>query len=126
MQTWTLYEQGDLEKIVDAFLGDDLDIQEATRFLKVALLCTQDATKLRPSMSIVLKLLTGEKSVGAEKITKPAVISDFMDLKVKSTKENNNYGQVSTTISSSGMASTAFSSSEDDTTLLSRTFSDKN
>lgn len=125
-RTWTLYEQGDLGKIVDAFLGDDLDIQEATRFLKVALLCTQDATKLRPSMSTVLKLLTGERSVGAEKITKPAVISDFMDLKVKSTKENNNYGQVSTTISSSGMASTAFSSSEDDTTLLSRTFSDKN
>lgn len=126
MQTWALYEQGHLEKIVDALLGDDLDIQEATRFLKVALLCTQDATKLRPSMSTVLKLLTGEKSIASEKITKPAVISDFMDLKVKSTKENNNYGQVSTTISSSAMASTAFSSSEDDTTLLSTTFSDKN
>lgn len=126
MQTWALYEQGDLEKIVDALLGDDLDIQEATRFLKVALLCTQDATKLRPSMSTVLKLLTGEKSIASEKITKPAVISDFMDLKVKGTKENNNYGQVSTTISSSAMASTAFSSSEDDTTLLSTTFSDKN
>ncbi|KAF3325706.1 putative serine/threonine-protein kinase isoform X2 [Carex littledalei] len=125
MQTWTLYEQGDLEKIVDAFLGDDLDIQEATRFLKVALLCTQDATKLRPSMSTVLKLLTGEKSVGSEKITKPAVISDFMDLKVKNTKENNNYGQISTTISSSAMASTSFSSSSD-TTLLTTTFSDKN
>lgn len=125
-RTWALYEQGDLEKIVDAFLGDDLDIQEATRFLKVALLCTQDATKLRPSMSTVLKLLTGEKSIASEKITKPAVISDFMDLKVKSTKEINNYGQVSTTICSSAMASTAFSSSEDDTTLLSTTFSDKN
>ncbi|XP_078175883.1 cold-responsive protein kinase 1-like [Carex rostrata] len=125
-RTWALYEQGNLEKIVDAFLGDDLDIQEATRFLKVALLCTQDATKLRPSMSTVIKLLTGEKSIASEKITKPAVISDFMDLKVKSTKEINNYGQVSTTICSSTMASTAFSSSEDDTTLLSTTFSDKN
>ncbi|KAJ3698563.1 hypothetical protein LUZ61_002268 [Rhynchospora tenuis] len=123
-RTWALYEQGNLEKIIDAFLGDDLDVQEATRFLKVALLCTQDATRLRPSMSTVLKLLTGEKSIGTEKITKPAVISDFMDLKVKSTKENSNFGQVSTTICSSAMASTAFSS-EDDTTLLSATFSDK-
>ncbi|KAJ1698112.1 hypothetical protein LUZ63_006624 [Rhynchospora breviuscula] len=123
-RTWALYEQENLEKIIDAFLGDDLDVEEATRFLKVALLCTQDATRLRPSMSTVLKLLTGKKSMGTEKITKPAVISDFMDLKIKSTKENNNFGQVSTTICSSAMASTAFSS-EDDTTLLSTTFSDK-
>ncbi|KAJ4815992.1 Leucine-rich repeat transmembrane protein kinase [Rhynchospora pubera] len=123
-RTWALYEQENLEKIIDAFLGDDLDVEEATRFLKVALLCTQDATRLRPSMSTVLKLLTGKKSMGTEKITKPAVISDFMDLKVKSTRENSNFGQVSTTICSSAMASTAFSS-EDDTTLLSTTFSDK-
>ncbi|KAJ4754828.1 Leucine-rich repeat transmembrane protein kinase [Rhynchospora pubera] len=123
-RTWALYEQENLEKIIDAFLGDDLDVEEATRFLKVALLCTQDATRLRPSMSTVLKLLTGKKSMGTEKITKPAVISDFMDLKVKSTKENSNFGQISTTICSSAMASTAFSS-EDDTTLLSTTFSDK-
>lgn len=124
MQTWALYEQGNLENIVDAFLGNDLDMQEATRFLKVALLCTQDATKLRPSMSTVLKLLTGAKSIGSEKITKPAVISDFMDLKVKNTKENYNFGQVSTTICSSALATSAFSS-EDDTTVLSVASSDK-
>jgi hypothetical protein len=119
-----LYEQGNLEKIVDCFLGNDLDIEEATRFLKVALLCTQDATKLRPSMSIVLKLLTGAKDIGTERITKPAVISDFMDLKVRNTKENHNFGQVSTTFCSSAVATTAFSS-EDDTTLLSVASSDR-
>jgi hypothetical protein len=124
LQTWVLYEQGNLEQIVDSFLGNDLNMEEATRFLKVALLCTQDATKLRPSMSNVLRLLTGAKEISAERITKPAVISDFMDLKVKNTKENHNFGQVSTTICSSAAATTAFSS-EDDTTLLSVASSDR-
>ena len=34
-------------------------------------------------MSSVVKMLTGEKNVDEKKITKPGLISDFMDLKVR-------------------------------------------
>jgi len=81
-RTWRCYEQGQLEKIIDADLEDDLDAEEACRFLKVGLLCTQDAMKLRPNMTNVVRMLTGEKDVCTERITKPAVISNTGDIKV--------------------------------------------
>ncbi|KAL5222783.1 hypothetical protein ABZP36_027496 [Zizania latifolia] len=79
-RTWTYYEQGHLENIIDADLEDDLDVEEACRFLKVGLLCTQDAMKLRPSMSNVVQMLIGEKDVSTERITKPSVVSDLGEL----------------------------------------------
>lgn len=90
LQTWMYYEQGDLAKIIDSSAGDDLDIEQACRFLKVGLLCTQDVTRHRPTMSTVVSMLTGEKDVDSEKISKPATISDFMDLKIRSMRRENN------------------------------------
>lgn len=81
------YEEGDLEKIIDASLGDDLDVAQACMFLKIGLLCTQDVTKHRPTMSMVVRMLTGEMDVELAKISKPAIISDFMDLKVRSMRK---------------------------------------
>ncbi|XP_024318023.1 cold-responsive protein kinase 1 isoform X2 [Brachypodium distachyon] len=81
-RTWRHHEQGQLEKIIDADLEDDLDVEEACRFLKVGLLCTQDAMKLRPNMTNIVLMLTGEKGVSTDMITKPAVISDMGDIKV--------------------------------------------
>lgn len=80
-RVWTLYEEGELERIVDATLAD-IDIKEACLFLKVGLLCTQDISKLRPSMSTVLKMLAGEKDVESMTITKPGLIQGFMELKM--------------------------------------------
>ncbi|EEC72555.1 hypothetical protein OsI_05981 [Oryza sativa Indica Group] len=86
-RTWVHYEEGDLEKIIDASLGDDLDVAQACMFLKIGLLCTQDVTKHRPTMSMVVRMLTGEMDVELAKISKPAIISDFMDLKVRSMRK---------------------------------------
>lgn len=83
LQTWDLYERRELVGLVDTSLDGDFDAEEACRFLKIGLLCTQDAPKLRPSMSTVVKLLTGEKDLDDSKITKPGLITDFMDLKVR-------------------------------------------
>ena len=83
LQTWRYYDRGDLEKIIDSSLGDDLDVNEACRFLKVGLLCTQD-TKRRPGMSTVVAMLKGEADLGTEVISKPDVIRDFGDLKMRS------------------------------------------
>ena len=83
MQTWKLYERRELVGLVDTALNGNFDAEQACRFLKIGLLCTQDDPKLRPSMSSVVKMLTG-KDVDEHKITKPGLISDFMDLKVRS------------------------------------------
>ncbi|CAN4097105.1 unnamed protein product [Withania somnifera] len=82
-RTWQLYEKKELVLLVDTSLDGDFDAEQACRFLKIGLLCTQDALKLRPSMSTILKMLTGEIEVDDNKITKPGLISDFMDLKIK-------------------------------------------
>ena len=82
MQTWGLYERGEVLSIVDASLGDDFDAEEACRFIKIALVCTQDAPRLRPSMPAVVRMLRGESNVNME-ITKPGLITDLMDLKVR-------------------------------------------
>uniref|UniRef100_A0A0E0LS80 Protein kinase domain-containing protein n=1 Tax=Oryza punctata TaxID=4537 RepID=A0A0E0LS80_ORYPU len=80
-RTWTSYEQGHLEEIIDADIEDDVVVEEACRFLKVGLLCTQDAMKLRPNMINIVQMLTGEKDVSTQRITKPSVVGDLGDLK---------------------------------------------
>lgn len=69
--------------LVDTGLNGVFDAEEACRYLKIGLLCTQDSPKLRPTMSTVVRLLTGEKDIDYRKISRPGLISDFMDLKVR-------------------------------------------
>ncbi|KAG6416340.1 hypothetical protein SASPL_123768 [Salvia splendens] len=84
MQTWQLYERKELVLLVDTALNRQFDAEQACKFLKIGLLCTQDSPKLRPSMSTVVRMLTGEQDFDEDAITKPGLISDFMDLKIKS------------------------------------------
>ncbi|KAJ6802163.1 putative serine/threonine-protein kinase [Iris pallida] len=116
-RTWALYERGELLKIVDTSLADDLDTEEARKFLEIALLCTQDVSKLRPSMSTVVRMLTGERAVESKKITKPGLISDFMDLKIRGRNKANVANSTSSTLSSG-----ASPLSSQDTTCASMTF----
>jgi hypothetical protein len=83
LQAWDLYERRELVALVDTALDGDFDAEEACRFLKIGLLCTQDNPKLRPSMSTVVRMLTGQKDLDESKIMKPGLICDFMDLKVR-------------------------------------------
>ncbi|KAJ0253513.1 Cold-responsive protein kinase 1 [Hirschfeldia incana] len=82
-RAWELYERNELVDLVDTGLNGIFNAEEACRYLKIGLLCTQDSPKLRPSMSTVVKMLTGVKDVDSKKITRPGLISDFMDLKVR-------------------------------------------
>jgi len=120
LQTWIHYEQESLEKIVDNSLGDDLDVAEACRYLKIGLLCTQDVTRHRPHMSKVVTMLKGEMDVDLEKISKPAMISDFMDLKVRSMRKGNDTATSSNFLSSIMAHSSPMLSNE--TTQASMTF----
>ncbi|KAK9050107.1 hypothetical protein SSX86_030924 [Deinandra increscens subsp. villosa] len=83
-RTWDLYERNKLVELVDTSMYGDFDAEEACKYLKIGLLCTQDISKLRPMMSTVVKMLSGQKEIDEHKITKPGLISDFMDLKIRS------------------------------------------
>ena len=83
-----------LLSIVDTDLNEDFNSDEALRFLKVGLLCTQDAPKLRPAMSSVVRMLMGKKHIDTEFITKPRFIFDSKDVKLKG--ENTQMGSTNT------------------------------
>jgi hypothetical protein len=100
LQTWELYERRELVSLVDASLNGDFNAEEACRFLKIGLLCTQDDPNLRPSMSTVVKMLTGRKNFDERKITKPGLISDFMDLKVRAPSKTKASASTSFNVSS--------------------------
>ncbi|KAL4390664.1 hypothetical protein HN51_011602 [Arachis hypogaea] len=86
--TWELYERRELIELVDISLKGEFDAEEACKFLKIGLLCTQSNPKIRPSMSCVVKMLTGEMDVDESNLTKPGLISDFMDLKIREQNSN--------------------------------------
>ncbi|KAL8208966.1 hypothetical protein R6Q57_008378 [Mikania cordata] len=83
-RAWNLYERNVLVELVDTAMNGDFDAEEACKYLKIGLLCTQDNPKLRPSMSTVVTMLSGERRIDDSKVTKPGLISDFMDLKIRS------------------------------------------
>ncbi|CAA3002282.1 serine threonine- kinase [Olea europaea subsp. europaea] len=100
---WQLYKRRELVTLVDTSLNGDFDAEQACRFLKIGLLCTQDSPKLRPSMSAVIQLLSGEKNVDENKLTRPGLISDLMDMKVRPTpKTELDFNHISSSYTSSG------------------------
>ncbi|TKY49337.1 LRR receptor serine/threonine-protein kinase [Spatholobus suberectus] len=110
-RTWELYERKELVGLVDTSLNGEFDAEQACKFLKIGLICTQEAPKLRPSMSSVVKMLTGKMDVDDSKITKPALITDFMDLKVRRNEES------STDMKNSSIDNTSSSFDNHDTTM---------
>ena len=115
LQTWDLYERKELVGLVDTSLNGEFDAEQACKFLKIGLLCTQESPKSRPSMSTVVKMLTGEMKVDDSMMTKPALISDFMDLKVRHKQES----IIDTKTSSSYNTSSASEHQDQDTTIIS-------
>ncbi|MED6175552.1 Cold-responsive protein kinase 1 [Stylosanthes scabra] len=107
--TWELYERKELVELVDMSLNGEFDAEEACKFLKIGLLCTQSNPKIRPSMSCIVKMLTGEMDVDESNLTKPGLISDFMDLKIRDQNSND-----MKTLSSSNVSSV---SHNQDTTM---------
>ncbi|KAL5176055.1 Cold-responsive protein kinase 1 [Glycine soja] len=114
-RTWDLYERKELVGLVDMSLNGEFDAEQACKFLKIGLLCTQESPKHRPSMSSVVKMLTGKMDVDDSKITKPALISDLLDLKVRGNEES------SIDMKNSSMYTTFSSDNHDTTTSFATT-----
>ncbi|KAK4804510.1 hypothetical protein SAY86_004327 [Trapa natans] len=121
---WKLHEAGELITMVDSSLGGDFDTEEAVNYLKIGLLCTQDTPILRPSMSTVVKMLTGEVKVNNEKITRPGLLSELLGVKVNSGKTDTKNSSEGISASKSGNTDYMSSSSGSKmTTSLPVTFS---
>ena len=60
-QTWRLYKTEKPLEIMDPTLQDSYSSEKWIRVIKIGLLCTQTAASLRPSMSQVVWMLTGEQ-----------------------------------------------------------------
>ena len=52
------------------------------------LLCTQDMPKLRPSMSEVVKMLMSDEAVDDQNISRPSLLSEFLNLRGQKDKSD--------------------------------------
>ncbi|CAL8148933.1 unnamed protein product [Prunus armeniaca] len=72
---WTLHENDQSLGLVDPRLTE-FDENEATRLIKTALLCTQASPMMRPSMSRVVAMLSGDIEASTV-ISKPSYLTDW-------------------------------------------------
>lgn len=125
-KAWKLHERGELAQLADASLDGDCDVEEVCKYLKVGLLCTQDMPKLRPTMTTVVKMLTGEIDINAEKISRPGLLSEFMGIKVDlghtSTADKPNIGDTSDSAGTARLCNTSDSSGDITTSYATMTF----
>lgn len=75
MQAWNLHENNKEIELADPTL-DEYDADEVRRIIGVALLCTQASPSLRPAMSRVVAMLSGDIEV-ASVTTRPGYLTDW-------------------------------------------------
>lgn len=83
VQAWEAYKGNNLVEIVDPALNLNFPEEEALWFLKVGLLCVQETAKLRPRMSIVVKMLSNETEIKDFQISQPGLLPDLMDIRLR-------------------------------------------
>lgn len=88
LQAWEMYQAKNLWELVDSVVKGEFLLEEADRFLRVGLLCVQETTKLRPAMSIASKMLTGDMDVKDVEISRPGLVADLMELKIRGKKNS--------------------------------------
>ncbi|CAL5349860.1 unnamed protein product [Camellia sinensis] len=60
---WNLYGTGKLSEAIDPSLEGKFQEHEASRLLEIGLVCVQAAAELRPSMSMVVKMIKNENEI---------------------------------------------------------------
>lgn len=61
-----LWKEGKGEKLIDENLKDDCPVDEALKWMRIALLCIQEDPNDRPTMSSVASMLEGEWKIVSE------------------------------------------------------------
>ncbi|XP_074349570.1 putative serine/threonine-protein kinase [Apium graveolens] len=83
-KAWEMYEEEKLIELVDPMLKGKFSKTEAVRFMEVGLMCVQENRRLRPVMSLAMKMLSGEINLQDQvEITQPGVISDIRNVKLR-------------------------------------------
>nr|XP_043639007.1 probable LRR receptor-like serine/threonine-protein kinase At1g56140 isoform X2 [Erigeron canadensis] len=72
---WSLYERNRQLELIDPSLTS-FDEQQATRMIGVALMCVQASPSLRPAMSRVIGMLSGDIEISVV-TTKPSYLTDW-------------------------------------------------
>ena len=62
-KVWNLYEKGRLCEAAGAVSEDYFRDVDPSRLLQIGLLCVQAAAELRPSMSVVVKMLINKDEI---------------------------------------------------------------
>lgn len=75
VQAWTLHENDRSLGLVDPRLAE-FDEDEAMKLIRVALLCTQASSALRPTMSRVVAMLSGNSEIDTT-ISKPSYLTEL-------------------------------------------------
>jgi DUF4097 and DUF4098 domain-containing protein YvlB len=83
-QACHLQQTGNFMKLIDERLGSEFSQKEAEIMVKVALLCTNASSSLRPTMSEVVGMLEGRMTV-PEVIPEPSTYSE--DLRFKAMRD---------------------------------------
>lgn len=120
-----MHEKRELSRLIDKTMGEDCDPEEACRYLKIGLICTQGMGKLRPSMSAVVRMLKGEIDVEGKNISRPGLLSEFMSLRPNNGSEDRKEPKNASYTVSSGsgkLADSSFSSKDVPTSFATMTF----
>ncbi|KAL3825912.1 hypothetical protein ACJIZ3_021941 [Penstemon smallii] len=104
-KAWELYKAENLLELVDSVLKEEFSKEEAKRFLRVGLLCVQQTTKLRPAMSLAVKMLTNEIDSEDIEISQPGLVADLMEVKIRQKNKHSSNFTTSSPVASSSTRS---------------------
>ncbi|CAL1387095.1 unnamed protein product [Linum trigynum] len=101
-RAWQMYKSDQMIQLVDPIMLKDGENsgfeEEAERFLVVALLCLQQKSSLRPTMSAALKMMNGTNEDGdVVEIMEPGLIGDFMAVKIGRRQQDKQKSSTATT-----------------------------
>lgn len=74
MQAWDAHNINKHLQLVDPTLEMNFPDNEAIQFIKVGLLCVQETARLRPLMSMVVKMLANEIDIQDIEILQPGLV----------------------------------------------------
>ncbi|KAK7361671.1 hypothetical protein VNO77_03745 [Canavalia gladiata] len=97
---WSLYGSNRLFELVDPTLDGDFPAEEACQLLQIGLLCAQASAELRPSMSVVVKMVNNNHEIPQP--TQPPFINSGSSELSKSSLPGNNFLPGSSNTQSSG------------------------
>ncbi|KAF3335333.1 LRR receptor-like serine/threonine-protein kinase [Carex littledalei] len=79
-RAWQLYQEDRLKELVDSAL-EEYPEEEVTRYMKVALFCTQASAMRRPGMLQVVEMLSRPLRLNEKELTPPGFINDYNSIR---------------------------------------------